>query len=72
MKAYRRIGKIDSKKILPFFVVFEGDITRDPKRVREIKFWFDKFQDNYFMWRPNDKGDKLINHFNSKLKKYLE
>lgn len=72
MKKYREIGKIDSPDILPFWVVFEGDITRDPKRVREIKFWFDTFQDNYFMWRPNMDGEELVKHFDEKLKKYLD
>lgn len=71
-KAYRKIGKIESKEILPFWVVFQGDITRDPKRVREITFWFDKYQDNFFMWRPNMTGEDLLNHFNEKLKKYLD
>ena len=72
LKAYRQIGKIDSPEILPFWVVFEGDITRDPKRVREISFWYDVFQDNYFMWRPNESGDELVKHFEEKLKKYLD
>lgn len=57
---------------MPFWVVFEGDITRDPKRVREITFWYDHYQDNYFMWRPNESGEKLVQHFNEKLKKYLD
>ncbi len=43
MKAYRRIGKITDPSILPFWVVLEGDITRDPKRNREISFWFDEY-----------------------------
>lgn len=72
MNAYRKIGKIDSTEILPFWVVFEGDITRDPKRVREITFWFDKYKYNYFMWRPGVAGDKLVEHFSRYLKPYLE
>ena len=72
MKTYRKVGKIKSKKILPFWVVFQGDITRDPKRVREISFWFDKFKHNYFMWRPNQSGDCLIEHFVSHLKSYID
>lgn len=71
-KAYRKVGGITSNEILPFWVVFEGDITRDPKRVREIMFWYDTYQDNYFMWRPGQSGEVLIEHFNSKLKKYLD
>ena len=38
MKAYRQISKISDPSILPFWVVLEGDITRDPKRNREIAF----------------------------------
>ncbi len=72
VKAYREIGGISSKKILPFLVVFEGDITRDPKRTREIAFWFDKYRDNYFMWRPNMTEADLIKHFELKFKKYLD
>lgn len=72
IKAYREAGKILDETILPFWVVFEGDITRDPKRVREISFWFDKYTQNYFMWRPNQSGDKLIEHFNKNIKPYLD
>lgn len=72
MRAYRQIGKIESTEILPFWVVFEGDITRDPKRVREIAFWYDTFQDNYFMWRPGESNELLVKHFDEKLKKYLD
>ncbi len=70
--AYRKIGNIKSEKILPFFVVFQGDITRDPKRNREISFWFGKYKYNYFMWRPNMSDKDLTNHFDMYLKKYLE
>lgn len=72
LRAYRAIGKIDSQEILPFWVVFEGDITRDPKRVREIAFWFDVYDKNYFMWRPNHSGEELVKHFDLYLKKYLD
>lgn len=72
LKAYRKIGGIDTEDILPFWVVFEGDITRDPKRVREITFWFDKYYMNFFMWRPGMSGEPLIEHFNKYLKNYLD
>lgn len=72
LKTYRKIGGINSPDILPFWVVLEGDITRDPKRNREIAFWFDTFDKNYFMWRPNMTGQDLINHFNNYLKPYLD
>lgn len=72
IKAYRRISGITSSEILPFWVVLEGDITRDPKRNREIAFWFDEYDKNFFMWRPNMSEDDLIEHFNRYLKPYLE
>ena len=72
INVYRKISGISNEEILPFWVVFQGDITRDPKRVREIMFWYDTFQDNYFMWRPKESGTPLVEHFNRKLKKYLD
>lgn len=72
IKAYRTIGGIVDPSILPFWVVLEGDITRDPKRNRELAFWFDEFDKNYFMWRPNMSGQDLVDHFNNYLKPYLE
>ena len=72
IKAYREIGGITDPNILPFWVVLEGDITRDPKRNREIAFWFAEYDKNYFMWRPNMGDQELMNHFNTYLKPYLE
>lgn len=72
LNAYRKIGGIDTEDVLPFWVIFEGDITRDPKRVREITFWFDKYYMNFFMWRPGMSGEQLIEHFNKYLKSYLD
>ncbi|MEF2918914.1 MAG: MunI family type II restriction endonuclease [Acutalibacteraceae bacterium] len=72
LNVYREVGGINNPEILPFWVVFEGDITRDPKRNREIAFWFDKYQNNYFMWQPNMTGLDLVNHFENYLKQYLE
>lgn len=72
LKAYRKVSKIDNPNILPFWLVLQGDITRDPKRNREIAFWFDSYDKNYFMWRPNMTEQDLIDHFNKYLKPYLE
>lgn len=72
IKAYRRISGITDSDILPFWVVLEGDITRDPKRNREIAFWFDEYDKNFFMWRPNMSEEDLIKHFDSYLRPYLE
>ena len=71
LKAYRAVGGISATEILPFWVVFEGDITRDPKRNREIAFWFDKYDKNYFMWRPNMTNKELTDHFDKYLRPYL-
>lgn len=72
LKKYREISGIIDEDILPFWVVFEGDITRDPKRVREITLWFDQFYMNFFMWRSNMSANDLIHHFETYLKKYLD
>lgn len=72
LKAYRKIGNIQSSEILPFWVVFVGDITRDPKRNREVAFWFDKYDKNFFMWRPAMTDKDLTDHFDKYLKPYLE
>lgn len=72
IKAYRKIGHITDTSMLPFWVVLEGDITRDPKRNREIAFWFDQYDKNYFMWRPQMNGKALVNHFYKYLSKLLD
>ncbi len=72
LKAYRQIGGINNSDILPFWVVFEGDITRDPKRNREIAFWFDNYDKNYIMWRPAMTEKDLTDHFDKYLRPYLE
>lgn len=72
IKTYRKISGISSPDILPFWVVLEGDITRDPKRNREIAFWFDEYDKNFFMWRPNMSGQELVDHFFTHLAPYLD
>ena len=72
LRAYREISGITNPEILPFWVILEGDITRDPKRNREIAFWFDGYPYNYFMWRPGQSGDTLIAHFDTYLRPYLD
>lgn len=72
IKAYRRISGITDTDILPFWVVLEGDITRDPKRNREIAFWFDEYDKNFFMWRPDMSEEDLIDHFDRYLRPYLD
>jgi hypothetical protein len=48
---------------LPFWTVFQGDITRDPCRVREITFWYDTFRPHYFFWRQAPNPGLLFRHF---------
>ncbi|MDP2671442.1 MAG: MunI family type II restriction endonuclease [bacterium] len=66
LKDHSNLGK----DVLPFWIVYAGDIARDPKRVREITFWFDGFPNHFFMWMyPDEKS--LVEHFNTKLKHLL-
>ena len=62
LKTFRKAGNIGGKNF-PFWIIFEGDITRDPCRVREITYWFDKYVANYFFWRDTKDPDPLIKHF---------
>ena len=69
LKILREKGKLGDD-VLPFWVVFAGDIARDPKRVREITYWYNGFPEHFFMWmHPDEKS--LIDHFNNKLKHLL-
>lgn len=72
LNALRKIGGITNPEVLPFWVVFEGDITRDPKRNREIAYWFQTFSKNYFMWLPNMTNEDLVNYFYENLREYLD
>lgn len=47
----------------PFWIVFQGDITRDPCRVREIRFWFDGNETNVTFWRNTKDPKPIIDHF---------
>lgn len=70
MRVLREKGKL-SEEILPFWLVIVGDITRDPRRNREIAFWFQEYTKNYYMWRDtNDVGD-LLDFFENNLLPYL-
>lgn len=70
LKVLREHGKIGND-VLPFWVVFQGDITRDPCRVREITLWYDEHSSHFFMWRNSADSKYLIEHFNKKLKHLL-
>lgn len=57
---------------LPFWIVFQGDITRDICRVREIRFWFDGNTTNVFFWRNVSNSEVLIQHFMDKIVPLLD
>ncbi|GHT22973.1 hypothetical protein FACS189419_06280 [Planctomycetales bacterium] len=69
-KILQQYGKLGDD-ILPFWVVFQGDITRDPKRVREITLWYEKYPEHFFMWYDNADETPLIKHFNKHFKAVL-
>jgi hypothetical protein len=69
-KILQEKGKLGSN-VLPFWVVYQGDIARDPKRTREITLWFQGVEDHYFMWADSRNPDPLINHFEGKLMAFL-
>ncbi len=60
-----------SPEIFPFWIVFVGDITRDPRRNREIAFWFQGYEKNFYMWRDVNDQDALYQFFSSNLLPYL-
>ena len=70
LKILRKKGKVH-KSALPFWTVFQGDITRDPCRVREITCWFDKYPHHFFFWYNTQDPIPLIEHFDHNLKHLL-
>ncbi len=71
LKILRKQGRLGDK-ILPFWVVFQGDIARDPKRVREITYWYAEYSAHFFMWSNSTSDKLLIKHFNNDLKYLLD
>jgi len=69
-KILRQKGNL-GEGILPFWTVFQGAITRDPCRVREIKLWYDDQDSHYFLWRDSKNATPLIEHFIEKIKPLL-
>lgn len=70
LRILREHGKLGDN-VLPFWTVFQGDITRDPCRVREITCWYGEYSAHFFMWRNSVDYKTLISHFNNKLKHLL-
>ena len=58
-------------EIPPFWVVLVGDITRDPRRNREIAFWFQEYSMNFYMWRDTDDVGNMLDFFENNLLPYL-
>ncbi len=70
LKTIREESRIVDE-ILPFWIVFVGDITRDPRRNREVAFWYQGYEKNYFMWRDTDDEGSLLDFFEDNLLEYL-
>ena len=71
LKLLRRAGNI-APDSYPFWIIFQGDITRDPCRVREIRYWFDGNESNLFFWRDTNNADSLVSHFLYHIEPLLE
>lgn len=71
LKALREKSGID-EPALPFWTVFQGNITRDPCRVREITCWYDEYEAHFFFWRDVADTKKLFNHFNDYIRPLLD
>lgn len=69
-KVIREAGGL-SDEILPFWIVYVGDITRDPRRNREIAFWFQDYTKNYYMWRNTEDTGDMLDFFENNLLPYL-
>ena len=69
MEILKRESKIENG--LPFWIVFIGNITRDPCRVREITCWFDVYTNHFLFWRNQD-PDTLFDHFINKIAPLLD
>ena len=67
LQAHGRLGD----HVLPFWTVFQGDITRDPCRVREIYCWYAEYSAHFFLWRDSRDPRPLQNHFDQHLKHLL-
>jgi hypothetical protein len=71
LKTLREASKIEAPH-LPFWTVFQGDITRDPCRVREIKCWYEGVDAHFFFWRQSPNPELLFEHFEEKLAHLLD
>lgn len=70
-RVLRKRGNLQ-ENVLPFWIVYIGDITRDPCRVREIKLWFEGVSKHYFMWRNTTNSEPIIEHFIKNIKPLID
>lgn len=70
LRIMRETGKLPNT-ILPFWLVIVGDITRDPRRNREIAYWFQEYTKNYYMWRDTSDVGDMLDFFENNLLPYL-
>lgn len=56
----------------PFWIIFQGDITRDICRVKEIRFWFNGNKQNVTFWRNVNDPFPIVEHFFSYILPLLE
>lgn len=59
-------------EITPIWLVFCNGITKDKKRVREIKFWFDNHELNYLLWEHIGDTSMIEKHFDKHIKAFLK
>ncbi len=71
LKLLREKSKIEPPA-LPFWTIFQGNITRDPCRVREITCWYDEFDAHFFFWRDVEDRSLLFEHFDELIKPLLK
>lgn len=71
LRILREKGNIDEGN-LPFWTVFQGDITRDPCRVREITCWYGEKRGHFFFWRDSTNPSSLLDHFEMHIAPLLE
>ena len=71
LKLLRKASGIEAPN-LPFWTVFQGDITRDPCRVREITCWYEGFDSHFFFWRQSPNPELLFEHFENNLAPLLD
>ncbi|NCB47296.1 restriction endonuclease [bacterium] len=70
-KILREKGNL-GEDVMPFWTVFQGDITRDPCRVREVSCWYGELTAHFFFWRDSSNPEPLIDHFIEKIKPLLD